>query len=345
MNGLIDGADRVFWWLKQRPAAAGGIGVVIVGVIVALLVLGGDEKSGKAIPDSAVAAVAGKPITNASLAHWVSVYTSANTGAAKPTTAQARTAAFELLAGSAWIEKEAERQKVVVTPAEASKATNDYLTQAATSTKLSRAALLKQLGTNLTDLNFQQRVSLLAGKLQEKIVKALPAPTAAAISKAYTEDAQLWAKPSQRTVDVIIAETQAKANAARQALANGSTFAEVNQKYSSNSTLSGSGGAIQDLTPGSTDPEVERPIFSAVEGRLTGPVKAGTGFMVFKVSKVTAQPEQTLAQATPKIKANLTAIAQNKATNGFLTELRKRWKPQTKCRSTITSAEYCGASA
>jgi parvulin-like peptidyl-prolyl isomerase len=346
MNSLIDGADRVFWWLRKHPPVTGGIGVVVVAVVAALLLLGGDDKGGGGkVPDSAIATVGGTPITNASLAHWQTVYTASNTGTAKPTVAQARQAAFELLAGSAWIVKEAERQKVVVSDADAKKATDTYLTQAATSTKLTKAALLKQMGTTEADVQFQQRVSLLAAKLQQKIVAGLPAPSSADISKAYADDAERWATPSQRDVEAVITASQADAAAAKKELEGGATFAAVNQKYSSNSTLSGSAGVLKGLKPGSTEPAVERPIFSAPQGSLQGPVKAGNGYMVFKVSKVTPLPKQTLAQATTAIKTDLTTAAQNAATNGFLAQLRKRWKPQTACRATVKSSEYCGTSA
>lgn len=344
MNGLIDAADRVYWWLKQRPPVAAGIGVVIVGAIVLLLVAGGGDDKPK-VPASAVATVGDRPISNASLNHWVTVYTSANTGSTKPTVAQARKAAFELLAGATWIESEAARQDISVSATEAKKATDDYLRQAATSTKLSQAEVLKQLGTNAADLEFQQRTALLASRLQEKIVKALPAPTTAQIAKAYNDDPQLWATPSQRNADVLITATAADAAAAFKALESGQSFTQVSQKYSASGTASANGGALENLRPGSTDPVIERPIFKAPLNRLSAPVKVGTGYMIFRVTKITPLPRQTLQQAQTAIKANLTAVAQNTATTNFLTDLRKRWRPQTTCRSTITSTEYCGKKA
>jgi foldase protein PrsA len=345
MNRLIDGADRAFWWLRKHPPVSAGIGAAVVAVIAALLLVGGNDNGGGKVPASAIATVGGTPITNASVAHWQTVYTASNTGTTKPTVAQARQAAFELLAGSAWIVKEAERQNVVVSDADAKKATDDYLTQAATSTKLTKAALLKRLGTTEADVQFQQRVSLLAGKLQQKVVAGVPAPSPADISKAYAADPERWAEPSQRNAEAVITASQADAQKAKQELQGGATFAAVNQKYSSNSTLSGTGGALKALKPGSTEAAVERPIFSAAKGSLEGPVKAGNGYMVFRVSKITPLPKQTLAQATAAIKTDLTTAAQNAATNGFLAQLRKRWKPQTACRATVKSSAYCGTSA
>jgi hypothetical protein len=344
MNALIDGADRVYWWLRQRPPVAGGIAVAIVALIVGLLVLGGDDKSGGGIPSSAVATVGDSPINRTDLAHWQSVYVkSAAAASAKPTAAQAKQAAFELLAGSEWITKEAERQDVKVTDAEAKKATDTYLKAAATAAKVSQAQVLQQMGTGYDDVVFQQRVALLAQRLQQKIVKALPAPTSAAIAKAYADEPGRWAQPSQRDVEAIIASSRAGAGAALKALQGGSSFATVGQKYQANQALAGTGGKLTGLKPGTTDAAIERPIFAAPVGTLQGPVAVGGGgYMVFKVGKATPLAAQTLAQATPAIKANLTAAAGATATNAFLVDLSKRWKPRTQCAPGIVSAQYCG---
>ncbi|MCW3038217.1 MAG: peptidylprolyl isomerase [Solirubrobacterales bacterium] len=343
MNGLIDGADRVYWWLRQHPPVAGGIGVAVVAVIAALLLLGGGGKgsSGK-LPADAVAKVGDTPITRTQLAHWQGVYTAASTATTKPTAAEARKAAFELLAGSAWIVAEADRQDVVVTPAEAKTAADTYLKQAATQAKVTQAALLKQLGTTAADVQFQQRVSLLAQRLQEKIVKALPAPTAAQIKAAYDKDPGRWATPTQRNVEALITGTKADADAALAALKAGKTFAEVNTQYSTNSTLTQAGGKLDNIKPGTTEADVESPIFAAPVGGLQGPLKISDAYLVFRVKSSTPLATQTLAQASPTIKADLTATAQNAATTSFLTQLRKRWKPKTTCAVSVGTSDYCG---
>lgn len=343
MNALIDGADRVYWWLRQRPPVAGGIAVVIVALVVGLLVTGGDDRKG-GIPASAVATVGGSPINRSDLAHWQAVYVkSAAAASAKPTAAQARQAAFELLAGSEWIVKEAERQDVAVSDAEAKKATDSYLKAAATSAKVSQAQVLQQMGTGYGDVLFQQRVALLAQRLQQKVVKGLPAPTAAAIAKAYNSEPGRWARPSTRDVEAIIASSRANATAALTALTGGGSFATVGQKYQANQALAGTGGKLTGLKPGTTDAAIERPVFAAPVGSLQGPVAVGGGgYMVFKVDKATPLATQTLAQATPAIKANLSAAAASTATSAFLLDLSKRWKSKTRCAAGIVSAQYCG---
>lgn len=346
MNALLDGADRVYWWLRQRPPVAAAIAVAVVALIVVLAVTGGDDKK-KGIPSSAVATVGGAPIQKTDLAHWQAVYVKSAQGATtKPTTAQARRAAFELLAGSEWITKEAERQGVKVTDTEAKKAADDYLKAAATQAKVSQAQVLQQLGTGYEDVKFQQRVALLAQRLQQKIVKALPAPTAAAIQQAYTSEPGRWASPSTRDVEAIIANSKANAAAALQAVQGGTAFATVSQKYETSQALAQTGGKLTGLKPGTTDAAVERPVFAAPVGSWQGPVAVGGGgFMVFRVDKSVPSAKQTLQQATAAIKANLSAVAASTATTKFLAGLSKRWKPQTHCATGIVSPQYCGPKA
>ncbi len=347
MNGLIDGADRVYWWLRQRPPVAAGLAVVIVALIVGLLVTGGDDKAG-GVPSSAVATVGDSPITKAELVRWQAVYTkvAASGGQTKPTAAQARQSAFELLAGSKWITEEAARQGVKASPKEIKTATDTYLTSAADSAKVTRATVLQQLGTSYTDLRFQQRVALLAQRLQEKIVKAIPPPTSAAIAKAYADEPARWATPSQRDVEAIITTTKNQADAAYAALKDGTTFAKAAEQYQANAALAGSGGKLTGLKPGTTDPAIERPIFAAPANELQEPVPVGQGaFMVFKVVKATPLAQQTLQQATSTIRRSLSATAATAATSAFLSNLSKRWKPQTTCAAGYRSAQYCGSTA
>lgn len=343
MNGLIDGADRVYWWLRQRPPVAGGIAVAIVAVIAVLLLTGGSDSKGGGggkLPATAVAKVGDTAITRTELTHWQAVYTASSTSTTKPTVAAARQAAFELLAGSAWITAEAARQNVTATAAETKTAADNYLKQAAAAAKVTQAQLLQQMGTTSADVSFQQRVSLLASKLQAKIIKALPAPTSAQIAAAYKAQPGRWATPSRRDVSALIT-TKANATVALAAIKSGATFAQANQQYSTNSTLTSTQGALTKLVPGTTDGDVEAPIFAAPVNQLLGPVKIGDAYLVFKVTKSTPLAKQTLAQATKKISADLATTAQTAATTSFLGDLRNRWRPKTICAPLVQTSQYC----
>ena len=48
-----------------------------------------------------------------------------------------------------------------------------------------------------------------------------------------------------------------------------------------------------------------------------------------------------LANATAKIKQDLTSSGRSQAVDRYLGEMRRRWKAQTVCRPTVTDTNYC----
>lgn len=340
MNRILDAADAVYWWLRHHLAAAAAIAVAVVALlVVGFLATGGDDEPG--VPADAVAVVGDAPIPKAELTRWQGIYTKAVAGQAKPTEAETRTQAFELLAGSAWITEEAKRQGIEVTPAQVTKAIDEYFAQSGASTPDKRKQLLTQLGVAEADLRFQQRISLLSAALRERALKAVQDPSADAIKAEYERDPQRWATPSKRDLRVVVAPDEAKAKAARQELEGGAAFSAVVQKYATDAALVSAKGVVKDLQPGANDASFERAVFAAPQGELQGPLKTPGGWLVFRVQKVTPLPAQTLEQATKAIKANLLAAAQGAATERFLKDLRARWKAKTTCAPLVATTDFC----
>jgi parvulin-like peptidyl-prolyl isomerase len=341
MDRILDAADRVYWWLKHHLAVAAGLVALVVVGLVVLATRGGGEEAPK-VPAGAVAVVGDAPITESDVTRWQAIYakgTSSST--AKPTAEEARKAAFELLAGSTFILQEAEREEVAVPEADVQKSVDDYFTQSGATTPAARNEVLKQVGVSEDDLRFQQRVALLSAKLRERVSAAVPQPSADAVEAAYEKEPQRWATPSQRDVRAVIARDEATAKQARTALEQGKTFAQVVEQFSIDATLTQNKGVIKDLKPGTNIAVVERPVFAAQKGELTGPVEVEGGWMVFKVQKVTPLPAQDLKAATAAIRQDLRSAEQAKATSKFITDLRDRWKARTRCTSKVTSPEFC----
>jgi parvulin-like peptidyl-prolyl isomerase len=339
MGAIADALDRL--GRRVHPAVGGAVLVAaIAGGLILLLTSGGDDPP--KVPANSVALVGSAPISNTDFRHWQTVYTksSSGSGGTKPTAAQARTAAFELLAGFAWIEQEAARQHVTVPNSKVDTAINQLFTQYKGYTK---AQILQALGSSEVDLRRQQRVALLASALQSKVAKTAPAPTASQINAAYTKDAVRWAHPSQRDVRVVLATSQKDAAAAAAALKSGSTFSAVNKKYSSSTQLSTAGGALKALKPGANEATFERAVFSAPLGQLIGPIKVANGWLVFKVQRITKLPDKTLQASTAAIRAELTATAQGKLVSKYLKDLRTYWRAHTTCVAAVKASQYCKA--
>lgn len=342
MDRILDAADAVYWWLRHHLliAAAMVAALVLAGVGIAWAT-GDDEPE---IPSGAVAVIGNAPITEAQLTHWQEIYAKGAAGsgqAAKPSAEASRKAAFELLAGSTFITQEAKRQDVEVPEAEVQKGVDAYFKQTGATTPEAKAQVMQSIGIAEEDLRYQQRVSLLSAELRERVSKAVPQPSAQAIADVYAKEPQRWARPSQRTVQAVITNDEASAKKARAALDSGTSFAAVVKEYSVDATLAQNKGVIEDLKPGSNAGTVERPVFAAPVNELQGPIEVDGGFMVFEVQSAKALPAQDLKAATPAIKRDLLTIAQAKATEGFVKDLRDRWKARTRCTTQVTSEEFC----
>lgn len=334
---LGDYADRLLWWLDaHRRAVLGALALAAVAVGAVLLLSRGDDAP--AIPSSAVAVVASTPVSAAALTHWEAAYRRAGTGASKPTAAQARRSAFQLLVLSAWLEQEARRQGVRVTPGQVDQGVAQAIAQYQGATK---QQVLTQLATTEPDLRVQERVALLASALEAKVRKAVPAPTAASIAAAYRSEPARWARPSRRDLRVVLTADAAAALAAARALRGGASFATVSTQYTTDARLAKDGGVLKDLRPGTNEAAFERAVFAAPRGRLQGPVQLKRGWAVFQVQQITLLPQRSLAAATPDIRKDLSAVAQQQAVDAYLTRMRAHWRARTQCVASVRDRQYC----
>ena len=314
MGSSVDG----LWWGRHhlRIAALGGVLVVAAVVVAVVLLVGGG--GGSKIPDSAVAVVGDAPISTASLNHWEGVFGKGNSSAGSDA---ARKSAFAMLAGGTWIAQEAARQHVSATKSQVDAAEQRFFAQYQNASK---QQVLSQLGVSEADLRFQERISLLTAALQSKVANAVPEPSSQAIQAAYRNEPQRWAHPTKRDARVVVASSQADAQAALAALRSGTPFSTVSKRYSTDQTLSQNGGVTKGVVPGTTAAALERALFSAPAGRLEGPLQVGGGWVVFKVQRITKLADQTLATASAKIKRDLTSTAQSQAVDRYVGEMRLR---------------------
>lgn len=340
MSRVLDVADDAAWWLRKNPRFSIPMALAVVAAFVVVAVSGGGS-SKPALPATAAAIVGDQPIATSTLTHWQTVYTKAASGqATKPTAAQARGAAFSMLAEANWITQEAQRQKVSVSDAELVKAETALFAQyKGTATK---AQVLQQLGLSPGDLRFQTRVSMLTTELQKKVAATVPAPSAAQIKAQYADQPARWAHPSKRDVRMVLTADQKSAAAALAALKSGSSFSTVSTKYTIDATLAQNGGVLKGITPGTIASELEAPIFAAAPNAYVGPLKTSSGWVVLKVQKIVPTADQTLAQATPKITQYLKSEAQAAALAKYFASVRARWKAETVCRATVAAdAVHC----
>jgi foldase protein PrsA len=336
---------------------------------------------GSSVSGDAVANVAGNPITTQAFNHWM--YVAAKSQAAqspgqpvivpndppsfdncvaqvrKEIPSLAKTATntlrndckqlFTSLSGQVmdflikdyWYQADAAKMGIKVTDAEVQKAFNTAKNQ-----QFPTAAgfnnFLSQTGQTLQDILFRFRFDAIVQKLEAKHNSTV---TPAQIQSYYNSHQSQFGTPESRNMRVVLAKDQANALAAKKALESGKSWAEVASKYSTDPTTKNSGGLLNGVTKQQADAALASAAFSAPVNKLLGPVKGQFGYYVFDVSHVTPATHQSLAQATPLIKQQLTTQNQQNAQTAVDNLAKKDWLSQTTCRSGYAMADCTGYKA
>jgi foldase protein PrsA len=322
------------------------------------------------VPGNAVATVDGNAIEKTDFDHWLNVAAKsggqAPTGAPKPpdfaacinqkrkttpkpakgqpkiTDAQLKTQCqqeynslrdqvLQLLISFQWIEGEAKAQNIKVSDAEV-KSSFDKQKKQAFPKDADFQKFLKDSGQTEADILKRVRLDTLSNKIREKVTKGKDQVTDAQITDYYNKNKQRFAQPERRDLLIVLTKGKAKAQQAKQALQHGQSFKSVAKKYSIDQASKAQGGKLAAVAKGQQEKALDTAIFSAKKGQLVGPVKTQFGFYVFKVTKIAAASQQTLAQAKTTIKQTLASQNQQKVLDAFVKSFRKRWKAKTDCR-------------
>jgi foldase protein PrsA len=325
------------------------------------------------IPGDAVVSVDGNSITKDTFNHWMSVAaaSSATTSGAKPAipvppkytaciaTAKAASkpakgqsapteAALKaqcaqrykslqqevlgFLISSSWVIGEGKSLGVKSSDAEVKKQFEKIKSQ-----QFPKAAefekFLKTSGQSVSDLLLRVKLNLLSQKIQQKIVKQKSKVTQAQIAKYYKENPRRFSVAEKRNLLIILTKTEAQAKKAKQEVESGKSFESVAKRVSIDPTSKSTGGKLPGVVKGQEEKSLDAAVFAAKKNVLTGPVKTPFGYYIFEVQTITAGSQQSLKQAEPSIKSQLTATQQQSALSKFVKEFKKKWTSKTDCRS------------
>ena len=345
--------------------------------VLALLAAG----CGSAVPGNSVAVMAGNPVTLQAFNHWM--YVAAKSQAsqspgqpvivptdppnfdkcvadvkqaipslAKQPDATLRSDCSQLftslsnqvmdfLIKSYWYQADAARQHVTVTDAQVQQAFTSAK-DAQFPTNSAFQTFLSQTGQTEQDILFRFRVSQIFQKLVAKYPTTI---TPAAIQSYYNAHLSQFGKPETRDIRVVLTSTQAQANAAKAALDHGQSWNAVAKQYSSDPTTKNNGGLLKGVAKGQEDHALDAAAFSAPAGKVLGPVKGQFGYYVFEVDSISKATQQSLAQATPTIRATLSGQMQTNAQTAVENAAKKQWLSQTKCRSPYAMNDCSGYKA
>ncbi|MBV8987073.1 MAG: peptidyl-prolyl cis-trans isomerase [Solirubrobacterales bacterium] len=337
---------------------------------------------GTSVPGNSVADMAGNPITLQAFNHWMYVAAKGSTqspsqpvivpndppnfnnciaaarkaipSVASQTTAQLRSECSQLFSSlssqvmqfliqSYWYQAEAANQHVNVTNAQVQQEFNQERAQQF-QTEAEFQSFLTQTGETLQDILYRVRVNLI---LQRLVKQQTAQVTPAAIQAYYNSHKSTYGSPETRNIQVVLAKTPADADAAKKALASGQSWAAVAKQYSIDPTTKNNGGSLVGVTKGQQDAALDNAAFAAPVNKVLGPVKGqlANGYYVFEVTKINPSTQQTLAQATPQIKQQLTTQGQSSAQSAVDNKVKKTWQGKTSCRAEYAMSDCNGYKA
>jgi foldase protein PrsA len=338
---------------------------------------------GSGVPGNAVADVAGNPITTQAFNHWMFVAAKSNAAStpgqpvivpndppsfngcvaqvravipslARTSTKTLRTDCKQLftqlssqvmdfLIKAYWYQADAAKLNVKVTDAEVQKTfANARKQDPAVASSAGLQSFLTQTGQTENDVLYRFKISAIVQKL---VAKHTSSVSQAQIQAYYNSHQSQFGTQEMRTMRIVLAKNQADAVAAKKALSSRQSWATVAKKYSIDPTTKNSGGLLTGVTRQQADAALAQSAFSAPANKLLGPVKGQFGYYVFEVTQITPATHQSLAQATPVIRQQLTTSQQTGARTAVDSRAKKDWLSQTTCRGDYAMADCNGYKA
>jgi foldase protein PrsA len=237
-----------------------------------------------------------------------------------------------------WVTQEAEKRNVEVKPAELQKTLEDQKKQAFPTEKAYKT-YLKTSGMTEDDILFRVKLNELQTKLTQDVTEDAKKVSDADVEEYYEKNKKRFAQPERRDLLIVLTKTEAKADAAKQALDSGQPWKQVVKQYSIDETTKAQGGKLAAVAKGQQDKALEDAVFAASKGEVEGPVKTQFGWYVFEVEKITPASQQSLEQSRDTIKNLLRSQRQQKTLDAFIKDFREEYKDETNCSDDYRVAE------
>jgi foldase protein PrsA len=245
---------------------------------------------------------------------------------------------MQFLIQAEWVTQEAEKRNVEVKPAQLQKTLEDQKKQAFPTDKAYKT-YLKTSGMTEDDILFRVKLNELQTKLTQDVTEDAKKVSDADVEEYYEKNQKRFAQPERRDLLIVLTKTEAKADAAKQALDSGQPWKQVVKQYSIDETTKAQGGKLAAVAKGQQDKALEDAVFAASKGEVQGPVKTQFGWYVFEVEKITPASQQSLEQSRDTIKNLLRSQRQQKTLDAFIKDFREEYKDETNCSDDYRVAE------
>jgi parvulin-like peptidyl-prolyl isomerase len=306
--------------------------------VLALCALAAVSAGCGGLPGNAVAEVDGQSIERDAFQHWMQIAAKSggqpNARVPRPDTEEydrLRDQVLQLLVSHAWVRGEAEEMGIEVSDSEVRERFDQQKRQNFPNDEDFRR-FMRDSGQTEQDLLLQVRLDLLSTKITEKVVEGKDRVSDAQVEAFYEENRERFAQPERRDLRIVLTRNRARAEQARAALQGGDSWRSVAREFSTDEASKAQGGKLPAQAEGTLEPALDRAVFRARRGRVSGPVKTQFGHYVFEVEKVEAAAQQTLEQARQTIRQTLQSQNQQQAIDDFSREFQRKWRERTECR-------------
>jgi foldase protein PrsA len=141
-----------------------------------------------------------------------------------------------------------------------------------------------------------------ANKLRDQVVAGYGQITDQAIEQYYNQRRSSFVEPEMRSLRIVLTKRKADAERARAELERGASWKSVARRYSIDNETKRKGGKLPPMAERALENAFEQAVFRARKGRLVGPVRTGSGYYVFTVTKIERERQQPLIEAKETIR-------------------------------------------
>jgi foldase protein PrsA len=194
--------------------------------------------------------------------------------------------------------------------------------------------LLKQGGFTPEQARGQIELQLLSDQIQKQVLPQDSGVSDSEIEDFYTANLTQFQQPEARDVRRIVNKDQAKVERAKSLLEQDdspASWKKVAARFSTEDATKDSGGLVQGVTVGQSEPALEEQIFSAAEGQLVGPFKGQSDYYLIEVEKITPAKTTPLSDVSDQISQQLAQGKQQQITQDFQQDFLEKWRSRTFC--------------
>lgn len=229
--------------------------------------------------DSPVAVRVGDAtITQASVTHWMTILSPAG-----------KEKALDFLISSAWLAGEARELALGITQSDVEAHFKAKVASAYPGGTHELHEYLNASHQSEADAKLGVERELITAAIEHKLAAAEPAITPAQVAAYYAGHKQRFSVPEMRTLQITNRKSTAQGQQLRREVAAGMSFASMSQSTVVDRPAKLGEGGVQPIDSREKAP-LERAMFSAKVGVLTGPIKFRVDYFVFEVTRIAPPP-------------------------------------------------------